>query len=147
MDIKKPILMKPTRHKDDRGFFAEIYSHQQYNEAGIDVEFVQENQSFSHRIGTLRGLHFQSPPHAQGKLVRCGRGSVFDIAVDIRKGSPTFGLWEGYELTAKNGYQLYVPVGFAHGFMTLEPASEIIYKCTSYYAPQAEAPLDGVIQI
>ena len=141
MENNKLILMKPTRHKDDRGFFSEIYSYHQYKEAGIDLVFVQENQSFSLSLGTLRGLHFQSPPHAQGKLVRCGRGAIFDIAVDIRKGSPTFGHWEGYELTAENGYQLYVPVGFAHGFMTLEPASEIIYKCTSYYAPEFEGSI------
>ena len=93
---------------------------------GIDVEFVQDNHSLSHAVGTLRGLHFQAPPAAQGKLVRCGRGTIFDVAVDIRRGSPTFGHWEGYELSAENGHQLYVPVGFAHGFVTLEPDSEIV---------------------
>ena len=92
----------------------------------------------SHAIGTLRGLHFQAPPHAQGKLVRCGRGAIFDVAVDIRRGSPTYGQWKGYELTAQNGHQLYVPVGFAHGFVALEANSEIVYKCTDYYAPEAE---------
>ena len=141
MENNKIILIKPTRHKDDRGFFTEIYSQHRYKESGIDADFVQENQSLSWNVGTLRGLHFQSPPYAQGKLVRCGRGAIFDVVVDIRKGSPTFNQWEGYKLTAENGFQLYVPVGFAHGFMTLEPASEIIYKCTDYYAPKAEGSI------
>ena len=126
------------RHGDSRGFFAETYSRQRYVEMGIDVEFVQDNHSLSRSVGTLRGLHFQATPHAQGKLVRCGRGAIFDVAVDIRRGSPTYGKWEGYELTADNGHQLYVPVGFAHGFVTLEPDSEIVYKCTDYYAPESE---------
>ena len=120
------ILIKPTRHKDDRGFFSEIYSQHRYKKLGIDVNFLQENHSFSWEVGTLRGLHFQAPPDAQGKLVRCGKGAIFDVAVDIRKGSQTFGHWEGYELTEENGHQLYVPVGFAHGFLTLKPGSEIV---------------------
>ena len=135
------ILIKPTRHKDDRGFFAETYSRRRYKELGVDIEFIQENHSFSRAVGTLRGLHFQSPPYAQGKLVRCGYGAIFDVAVDIRKGSSNFGKWVGYELTAENGYQLYVPVGFAHGFVTLKPGSEIVYKCTDYYVPQAEGSI------
>ena len=93
---------------------------------------------FQRKKNTLRGLHFQSPPYAQAKLVRCGRGAIFDVAVDIRKGSPTFGHWQGYELTAENGEQLYLPIGFAHGFLTLKPYSEIIYKCSDYYAPECE---------
>ena len=93
------ILIKPTRHKDERGFFSEIYSQRRYKKLGIDVNFLQENHSFSWEVGTLRGLHFQAPPDAQGKLVRCGKGAIFDVAVDIRKGSQTFGHWEGYELT------------------------------------------------
>ena len=132
------IHITPPRFGDHRGFFGETYSRRRYAETGIDVEFVQDNHSLSHTFGTLRGLHFQAPPAAQGKLVRCGRGAIFDVAVDIRRGSPTYGQWEGYELTAENGHQLYVPVGFAHGFMTLEPDSEIVYKCTDYYAPETE---------
>ena len=132
------ILLKPNRHGDHRGFFAETYSYRKYAELGIGDEFVQDNHSLSRDVGTLRGLHFQAPPHAQAKLVRCGRGAIFDVAVDIRRGSPTYGHWEGYELSAENGYQLYVPVGFVHGFITLEPDSEIVYKCSDYYAPESE---------
>ena len=132
------IHIKAKRHGDHRGFFAETYSRRKYSELGIDVEFVQDNHSLSREVGTLRGLHFQAPPHAQAKLVRCGRGAIFDVAVDIRKGSLTYGDWEGYELTAENGEQLYIPVGFAHGFVTLEPDSEIVYKCSDYYAPETE---------
>ena len=131
-------LIKPQRHGDHRGFFAETYSRRKYSELNIDDEFVQDNHSLSREVGTLRGLHFQAPPHAQAKLIRCGRGAIFDVAVDIRRGSPTYGQWEGYELTAENGEQLYVPVGCAHGFVTLEPDSEIVYKCSDYYAPETE---------
>ena len=105
---------------------------------GLPYEFVQDNHTMSHAVGTLRGLHFQAPPAAQGKLVRCGRGGIFDVAVDIWRGSPNYGQWKGRELKAENGHQLYVPVGFAHGFVTLEPDSEIVYKCTDYYAPETE---------
>ena len=107
---------------------------------------MQDNHSLSKDTGTLRGLHFQAPPQAQAKLVRCGRGAIFDVAVDIRRGSPTYGQWEGYELTAENGDQLYIPVGFAHGFVTLEPDSEIVYKCSNYYALKRKAPCFGMIQ-
>lgn len=133
-----PKLIAQPRHGDHRGFFAEIYSRRKFSELGIDVEFVQDNHSLSLKMRTLRGLHFQSPPRAQAKLVRCGRGAIFDVAVDIRRGSPTYGKWEGFELTAENGHQWYIPVGFAHGFITLEPDSEIIYKCSDYYAPETE---------
>ena len=131
-------LICPDRNRDKRGFFSEIYNKKKYLEYDIDIEFVQDNHSVSLEIGTLRGMHFQAPPHAQAKLVRCGNGAIFDVAVDIRKGSPTFGVWQGYELSSKNGRQLYVPIGFAHGFVTLEPASEIVYKCSDYYAPETE---------
>ena len=134
-------LLASTRYFDERGFFAETYSRCKYSELGIDVEFVQDNHSLSREVGTLRGLHFQAPPHAQAKLVRCGRGAIFDVAVDIRLSSPTYGQWKGYELTAENGDQLYVPVGFAHGFVTLMPDSEIVYKCSDYYAPETEGAI------
>jgi dTDP-4-dehydrorhamnose 3,5-epimerase len=130
--------LTPPRFMDRRGYFGEIYNHRRYVEMGINVEFVQDNHSLSRSVETLRGLHFQAPPHAQGKLVRCGRGAIFDVALDIRVGSPTYGQWEGYYLTAENGNQLYVPVGFAHGFVSLEPDSEIVYKCTDYYSPETE---------
>ena len=136
--LEKALLIRSKRHGDHRGFFAETYSRRKYSELGIDVEFVQDNHSLSRDVGTLRGLHFQAPPHAQAKLVRCGRGALFDVAVDIRRGSPTYGQWKGYELTAENGEQLYIPVGFAHGFATLEPNSEVVYKCSDYYAPESE---------
>jgi dTDP-4-dehydrorhamnose 3,5-epimerase len=132
------LMIEPDRFGDHRGFFAETYSRRVYAELGIDVEFVQDNHSLSAAVGTVRGLHFQMPPHAQAKLVRCGRGAIFDVAVDIRKGSPTFGQSVGYELSAENGAQVFVPAGFAHGFMTLQPDSEIIYKCSDYYAPETE---------
>ena len=132
------LMIEPDRFGDHRGFFAETYSRRVYAELGVDVEFVQDNHSLSAAVGTVRGLHFQMPPHAQAKLVRCGRGAIFDVAVDIRKGSPTFGQSVGYELSAENGAQVFVPAGFAHGFMTLQPDSEIIYKCSDYYAPETE---------
>ena len=132
------VLIRPERHGDHRGFFAETYSLKKYSELGISDKFVQDNHSLSREVNTLRGLHFQAPPHAQAKLVRCGRGAIFDVVVDIRRGSPTYGQWEGYELTAANGNQLYIPIGFAHGFVTMEPDSEIVYKCSDYYAPKAE---------
>lgn len=107
-------------------------------EAGLDLDFVQDNQSLSRLAGTVRGLHFQAPPHAQDKLVRCGRGRIFDVAVDIRTGSPTYGKWTGAELSFENARQMLVPIGFLHGFMTLEPDTEVIYKCTDYWAREAE---------
>ena len=134
-------LLTPRRLGDNRGFFAETYSRRAYAEVGIEPEFVQDNHSLSSATGTIRGLHFQAPPRAQAKLVRCGRGAIFDVAVDIRRGSPTYGHWAGYTLSAENGAQLYISVGFAHGFATLEPESEIIYKCSDYYAPETEGSL------
>lgn len=147
---KNCTLIYPNRHADNRGFFSETYNKNQYKEQGIEVEFVQDNHSISNVAGTLRGLHFQGLPHAQAKLVRCGQGALFDVAVDIRIGSPTYGCWEGYELSSENGHQLYIPVGFAHGFVSLVPNTEIIYKCSDYYASTTEASIlwcDPLIKI
>jgi len=140
--MESVIKIEPQRHGDHRGFFAETYSRARYANLGVGIDFVQDNHSLSSHAGTLRGLHFQAPPHAQAKLVRCGRGAIFDVAVDIRKGSPTFGHWVGHELSEDNGHQLYVPVGFAHGFVTLRPNSEIVYKCSDYYAPEVEGAIN-----
>lgn len=134
-DVK---LLIPRRFGDDRGFFAETYSRRVLAEAGIDADFVQDNHSVSREVGTVRGLHFQSPPHVQAKLVRCGAGRLFDVAVDIRKGSPTYGQWVGAELSAENGHQLFIPGGFLHGFVTRDPDTEIVYKCSGYYAPECD---------
>lgn len=132
------LLLEPRRFGDDRGFFSESWSRKTLAEHGVDIDFVQDNHSVSAAVNTVRGLHFQSPPHAQAKLVRCGRGRLFDVAVDIRKGSPTFGQWVGYELSFANGQQLLIPEGFLHGFSTREPDTEIIYKCSDYYAPECD---------
>ncbi|MHA6334515.1 dTDP-4-dehydrorhamnose 3,5-epimerase [Qipengyuania sp. CAU 1752] len=132
------LLITPRRFGDSRGFFAETYNARAYRDVGIKCELVQDNHSLSDKVGAVRGLHFQEPPAAQAKLVRCGRGAVFDVAVDIRVGSPTYGKWMGYELSADNGLQLFIPSGFAHGFVTLKPGSEIVYKCSDYYAPESE---------
>lgn len=133
------LLLTPRRFGDDRGWFSESWNRKTLRAAGVDLpEFVQDNHSFSRQAGTVRGLHFQSPPHAQGKLVRCGRGRLFDVAVDIRKGSPTYGQWFGTELSFENGRQLWIPAGFLHGFMTLTPDTEIVYKCTDHYAPECD---------
>jgi dTDP-4-dehydrorhamnose 3,5-epimerase len=131
-------LIEPKRFADDRGFFSETWSRRLLVEAGLDVDFVQDNHSLSHRVGTVRGLHFQAPPHAQAKLVRCGRGRLYDVAVDLRRGSATYGKWAGIELSAENGLQLLIPAGFAHGFVTREPDTEIVYKCSDYYAPACD---------
>ncbi|MCV6584638.1 MAG: dTDP-4-dehydrorhamnose 3,5-epimerase [Marinibacterium sp.] len=132
------LVLTPRRFGDHRGFFAETYNRKTYADLGITLDFVQDNHSLSAQVGTVRGLHFQAPPHAQDKLVRCGRGAIYDVVVDIRTGSPTYGQWQGFVLSAENGVQLLVPVGFAHGFMTLLPDSEIVYKCSEFYAPETE---------
>jgi dTDP-4-dehydrorhamnose 3,5-epimerase len=132
------LILTPARHGDARGFFSESWNRARLAEAGIAIDFVQDNHSFSHAKGTLRGLHFQAPPHAQAKLVRCGRGALYDVAVDIRKGAPTYGQWVGVELSFENGRQLLVPEGFLHGFVTLCENTEIIYKCSDHYAPAAD---------
>lgn len=133
------IAIVPKRFEDDRGWFCETFNEKRLAEAGISAHFCQDNQSLSRSIGTLRGLHFQTPPFAQAKLVRCTRGRIFDVAVDIRKASPTVGRWVGIELSADNNRQLFVPAGFAHGFVTLEPDSEIAYKVDNYYAAECDA--------
>ncbi|MBD9511389.1 dTDP-4-dehydrorhamnose 3,5-epimerase [Ensifer sp. ENS10] len=135
------LLIKPKRFVDDRGWFCEPYNKNRFKDLGIADDFVQDNQSLSVRAGTLRGLHFQTPPHQQGKLVRCVTGKIFDVVVDIRRGSPTYGQWVGAELNAENGYQLYVPAGYAHGFLTLEESTEVMYKVTDFYAPKNDAGL------
>lgn len=133
-----PLLLRAPRFGDARGWFMETYSEARAAAAGIDVRFVQDNRSFSASEGTLRGLHFQCAPHAQAKLVQCARGSIMDYAVDIRRGSPTYGKWVSARLTAKGGQQLFIPVGFAHGFVTLEPDVEVVYKVSGVYAPDCE---------
>lgn len=132
------VLVSPRRFGDERGWFVETYSSERYATLGIDCTFVQDNHSMSRDTGVLRGLHWQAPPHGQDKLVRCVRGSIWDVAVDVRRGSPTFGQWVAAELSAENGRQLFVPIGFAHGFVTLEPATEVVYKVSAPYMPSAE---------
>lgn len=128
----------PRRFGDDRGWFCETWSRPRMAEAGLALDFLQDNHSFSAEVGTLRGLHYQAPPHAQAKLVRCTRGAIRDVAVDVRRGSPSFGHWIALELTDKNSKQLIVPEGFLHGFITLEPNSEVQYKVTDVYVPDCD---------
>lgn len=134
LDLDGVLEIRPARFTDDRGFFSETWSATGWREAGIDLNFVQDNHSVSFRRGTMRGLHFQSPPFAQDKLVRVSRGSVFDVAVDIRRGSPSFGKWTGTILSAADWNQLLVPKGFAHGFLTLETDTEVQYKVSAPYS-------------
>ena len=134
-DVK---LIIPKRHGDHRGFFSEVYSAAAFRAQGIDVDFVQDNHSLSAERGVVRGLHYQLPPAAQAKLIRVTRGAILDIAVDIRHGSPTFGRHVRAVLSVENWTQIYVPVGFAHGFVTLEPNTEVLYKVSTPYAPQQE---------
>ncbi len=135
------LVLTPDRFGDERGFFSETYNSAKLAEHGIQTTFVQDNHSLSAESNTIRGLHFQAPPRAQAKLVRCGRGRLWDVAVDIRAGSPTFGQHFGIELTFENAKQLLIPAGFAHGFITREPGTEIIYKCSDSYAPETEGAL------
>ncbi|MCJ7874823.1 dTDP-4-dehydrorhamnose 3,5-epimerase [Phaeobacter sp. J2-8] len=132
------VILTPRRFGDNRGFFSESWNKERMAQNGLDYDFLQDNHSLSRTVGTVRGLHFQSPPHAQTKLVRCGRGALLDVAVDIRRGSPTYGKWVAEELSFENGKQLLIPAGFLHGFATLEPDTEINYKCTDYYAPECD---------
>ena len=131
-------VITPARHGDARGFFCESWNWARMAAAGLEYDFVQDNHSFSSKAGTVRGLHYQSPPHAQAKLVRCGRGALYDVAVDVRRASPTYGQWFGAELSFDNGKQLLIPAGFLHGFMALTPNCEILYKCSDYYAPECD---------
>lgn len=131
-------LIRSKRHGDSRGWFTETYNVETFARAGITATFVQDNHSLSAPAHTLRGLHFQRPPRGQAKLVRCVRGSIFDVVVDIRNGSPTYGQWIGAELSADNGHQLFIPIGYAHGFLTLGADCEVVYKCSDTYAPDAD---------
>lgn len=132
------LLLTPRRFGDSRGFFSEVYNRNVYAEHGITCDFVQDNHSLSRDVGVVRGLHFQSPPHAQAKLVRAGAGRLIDVAVDIRKGAPSYGRSVAVELSAEGGEQLFIPEGFLHGFATLEPDTELLYKCSDFYAPECD---------
>lgn len=136
--IEGLFIVTPARHGDSRGFFAETWNAEKLRAEGHDWTFVQDNQSLSATKGTVRGLHYQAPPHGQAKLVRCGRGAVWDVAVDARPGSETYGNWFGIELSAENGKQLYIPEGFLHGFSTLTPDAELLYKCSRHYNGAAD---------
>lgn len=139
--IADVLILEPKVFGDERGFFMESFNQKAFDEAvGRHVEFVQDNHSRSAK-GVLRGLHYQLPPHAQGKLVRVTQGKVFDVAVDIRRSSPTFGRWVGVELTGENHRQLWLPEGMAHGFLVLSESADFLYKATGYYAPAAEGSL------
>jgi dTDP-4-dehydrorhamnose 3,5-epimerase len=138
LEIADVLLLSPAKHGDARGFFSETFRADTFAAHGVDATFVQDNHAFSTRKGVLRGLHFQVPPHAQGKLVRCTRGAILDVGVDIRVGSPTYGRHVAVELSAANWHQLWVPPGFAHGYVTLQDDCEVIYKVTDYYAPACD---------
>lgn len=133
------LLVSGRRATDARGYFTETYRAREFDGLGIHCQFVQDNEAMSVAAGTLRGLHFQAPPHAQSKLVRVISGAIFDVAVDLRRGSPTYGHWVGARLDAEGGDQLFVPAGFAHGYCTLEPRTVVAYKCDAYY----DAPSEG----
>ncbi|HET6378610.1 MAG TPA: dTDP-4-dehydrorhamnose 3,5-epimerase [Methylocella sp.] len=134
-------VFQPKKFSDARGYFLESYNARTYADAGVDCVFVQDNQSLSRKSGTIRGLHFQRPPAAQAKLVRVLRGSIFDVAVDLRRGSSTYGQWFSIKLTSEGGEQIFVPRGFAHGFCTLEDETEVAYKVDGFYAPDCDAGL------
>ncbi|WP_316396913.1 dTDP-4-dehydrorhamnose 3,5-epimerase [Bradyrhizobium sp. 33ap4] len=139
LQVPDVILFTPRRHEDARGFFSETYRADVFGDCGLEAyRFVQDNHVYSTERGVLRGLHFQLPPRSQGKLVRCTRGAIFDVAVDIRSGSPTYGRHVGVELSAANWKQLWIPPGFAHGYVTVEKHCEVIYKVTDYYAPESD---------
>lgn len=137
----KLVLLHTRKFGDERGWFMETYNKTKFEALGQTYDFVQDNHSMSVQAGTIRGLHFQTPPFAQAKLVRCVRGRIFDVAVDLRKGAPTYGQWLGVELSADNADQFLIPEGFAHGFVTLEPNTEVVYKVSSTYAPANDGGL------
>lgn len=136
--IPAVIEIVPKRHGDARGYFAEVFRQNEFDDHAGPTVFVQENESLSAKVGTIRGLHFQTDPQAQGKLVRCTAGAIFDVAVDLRTGSPTYGQWAAVELSPAKGNLFWIPPGFAHGFCTLEPDTVVNYKVTSYYAPDCD---------
>ncbi|MEL6257853.1 MAG: dTDP-4-dehydrorhamnose 3,5-epimerase [Pseudomonadota bacterium] len=136
--IAEVILIAPPRFADARGWFSESFNAKRYADGGVDTTFIQDNHSLSHDIGTIRGLHFQIPPFAQGKLVRCVRGAIFDVAIDLRIGSSTYGQFVSQNLSAENGLQMWIPKGFAHGFATLEPHTEVEYKVDAPYSRDHE---------
>ncbi len=138
-NLQDVLLIKPKFFKDDRGFFVESYSRKVFKENGIDVDFVQDNHSLSVEKGVLRGLHFQKNPYSQSKLVRVTRGRIYDVVVDLRKDSPTYKQWQGFELSEENGLMLFIPKGFAHAFCTLEENTEFMYKVDAFYAPEADS--------
>lgn len=138
LGLEGVVEVLPPKFGDDRGFFSETYNVRTFGERGITATFVQDNHSFSAAAGVLRGLHYQLPPHAQAKLVRVVSGRIFDVAVDIRRDSPTFAKWVSVELSAEKWNQILIPVGFAHGFVTLEPNTEVVYKVSDYYAPECD---------
>jgi dTDP-4-dehydrorhamnose 3,5-epimerase len=140
-DIPGVTLLTPRHIGDERGYFAETFRADIFAEKIGGVNFVQDNESMSAKVGTIRGLHFQTDPHAQGKLVRCTAGALFDVAVDIRAGSPTYGQWVSETLTPENGKQLWIPSGFAHGFCSLQPSTVIAYKVTDYYSAECDKGL------
>ena len=135
--LRGAFVIEPQRIDDERGFFARNWSQREFAAHGMDASFVESNASRSLKKGTLRGMHFQASPHAQVKLVRCTQGAIYDVIIDLRPGSPTFKNWVAAELTAANGRLLYVPQGFAHGFQTLVPNTEVFYLVSAYYAPES----------
>jgi dTDP-4-dehydrorhamnose 3,5-epimerase len=139
LDIPGLLLIEPARHGDARGFLSEVWSRRALAAAGLDADFVQDNHAVSGPRHVLRGLHFQRPPHAQGKLVRVARGAVLNVVVDLREGSPTYGRHAAIELSAANWLQIWIPRGFAHGYLTLEADTEVLYKADAYYEPAADA--------
>jgi dTDP-4-dehydrorhamnose 3,5-epimerase len=141
LSIHPVTLIQPPKFGDERGFFSETYNKRAFAEAGIDIEFVQDNHTYSAAANTIRGLHFQTPPYAQDKLVRVVRGSILDVAVDVRAGSPTYGQHVSAVISAEKWNQILVPIGFAHGLRTLEPDTEVVYKVSNFYAPEHDKGL------